>query len=222
MGNVHDGGVAKRASNRIATRQRIADAALRLFDSKGYDGTTLEEVARTAGVSPRTFFHYFKTKDELVEFFRAGAFEDALGEKIKAQLPGKSPLAIMRNCLVDLVQQFESPASASIDRLLNSTESLRARKQQVFAVWEAVADGALSDLFAHSVPAAELSNAAMIGIGALRLALARRREEHHSKPLAVYLESQFSNMPVLGLCPDYQSCSEPRSSACEGRSGEIG
>lgn len=52
----------KRDERRAATRQALADAALRLFLEQGVDATTIEEIAAAAGVSPRTFFLHFPAK----------------------------------------------------------------------------------------------------------------------------------------------------------------
>lgn len=46
--------------------QRILDAALKLFVEKGFHGTSTAEIAKTAGVATGTLFHYFKTKEELI------------------------------------------------------------------------------------------------------------------------------------------------------------
>src|SRR5829696_3259461 len=48
------------------TRFRIAESGLRLFMENGYDGTTVEAIAQAAGISRRTFFAYFKSKDEIL------------------------------------------------------------------------------------------------------------------------------------------------------------
>lgn len=53
-----------RELSRQASRQRIADIAVELFAARGYDATTVEEIAAAAGISERTFFRYFATKDE--------------------------------------------------------------------------------------------------------------------------------------------------------------
>ncbi|MDR1237093.1 MAG: TetR/AcrR family transcriptional regulator [Propionibacteriaceae bacterium] len=55
-----------RERRRNQTLREIADAALRLFSTQGYKQTTIEEVARAAGVSSRTVFRYFASKSELV------------------------------------------------------------------------------------------------------------------------------------------------------------
>lgn len=47
--------------------QKILDTALPLFVEKGFHGTSTAEIARTAGVATGTLFHYFKTKEELID-----------------------------------------------------------------------------------------------------------------------------------------------------------
>lgn len=59
------------------TRAALLDAALDLFSANGYDQTTTDEIADAAGVSPRTFFRYFPTKESVLfsgEFGFVNAF----------------------------------------------------------------------------------------------------------------------------------------------------
>ena len=51
---------------RDRTRSALTAAALDLFRTKGYDATTVDEIADAADVSPRTFFHHFATKEEVL------------------------------------------------------------------------------------------------------------------------------------------------------------
>ncbi|WP_426592869.1 TetR/AcrR family transcriptional regulator [Cellulomonas sp. McL0617] len=53
-----------RERKRVETRHRIADAALDLALEHGLDGATVEAISAAAGVSPRTFFNYFESKDD--------------------------------------------------------------------------------------------------------------------------------------------------------------
>ena len=55
-----------RDRQRAQIRADIRRAAFRLFIERGYDAVTTEEIASAAGVSPRTFFRYVPTKDELL------------------------------------------------------------------------------------------------------------------------------------------------------------
>lgn len=66
-----------RARRRNATRIEIREAALALFEQQGVDHTTSEQIARAAGISQRTFFRYFATKEECVLFDSFG-FDEAM------------------------------------------------------------------------------------------------------------------------------------------------
>src|SRR5436305_7605481 len=54
-----------REQTRSMVRSLLARTAIELFAAKGYDNTTLDEVAAAAGVSRRTLFNYFRNKEDL-------------------------------------------------------------------------------------------------------------------------------------------------------------
>lgn len=55
-----------RARRRVQTRSEIHDAAVELVLERGFNEVTVDEIAEAAGVSPRTFFNYFPTKQEAI------------------------------------------------------------------------------------------------------------------------------------------------------------
>ena len=57
---------SKRFDKQQQLRERLIAAGIALFAKKGFDGTTVSEIAKAAGSSRRTFFRYFKTKDDVV------------------------------------------------------------------------------------------------------------------------------------------------------------
>ncbi|MGM9618817.1 MAG: TetR/AcrR family transcriptional regulator [Oscillospiraceae bacterium] len=50
-----------------AMRDRIIATAWRLFDEKGYDATTVDQIIEECGISKGGFYHYFRAKDDLLE-----------------------------------------------------------------------------------------------------------------------------------------------------------
>src|SRR5262245_19248521 len=51
----------------VPTRQRILDAALDLFGTRGVDAVSLDEIARDVGVRKQTVLYWFPSKDELID-----------------------------------------------------------------------------------------------------------------------------------------------------------
>ncbi|HYR16536.1 MAG TPA: helix-turn-helix domain-containing protein, partial [Mycobacterium sp.] len=55
-----------RERKRLRTRQALVDAAAELFEQRGYDGTTIADIAAAADISTRTFFSYFASKEDIL------------------------------------------------------------------------------------------------------------------------------------------------------------
>jgi len=68
----------RRAQNKQAIRNRIVKAALNLFQTKGFDGTTTRAIARKAGIAEGTVFNYFKSKEDIALYF----FEQEVGHAV--------------------------------------------------------------------------------------------------------------------------------------------
>jgi AcrR family transcriptional regulator len=52
--------------SKLAARDRLAEAALTLFDESGYDQTTVDDITGRAGLSRATFFRYYRSKDDVI------------------------------------------------------------------------------------------------------------------------------------------------------------
>jgi AcrR family transcriptional regulator len=85
--------ISLRERKKLKTRAAIQREAMRLFSEKGFQATTIEEIAGAVEISPSTFFNYFPSKDALV-------LEDDLDPVIiaafNAQPPGMHPVAALR------------------------------------------------------------------------------------------------------------------------------
>ena len=183
-----------RERKRRETLQRIAEIGLNLFCEKGYDATTLEAIAAAAGISARTFFYYFKTKDEVLYFWQGTGFLEAIGPVLREESTEQAPLEAVHRCLRKLISRYETEKSAVVDRILNSTEALRARKQVFYGQLEQVIYAALSELWPQPERSSALRMTAMLSVGAMRLALENRRQDAQgpSRSLADFLQDSFA------------------------------
>jgi AcrR family transcriptional regulator len=117
-------GLRARKQNR--TRAALTETALQLFASKGYDNTTIEEIAAAVDVSPRTFFRYFRSKEDVL--FTDADFQPFL-DLVRHQPLEMSDLEAVRAAYVAM-----PPADPEVDertlllkRALDSTPALQGR-----------------------------------------------------------------------------------------------
>jgi AcrR family transcriptional regulator len=76
-----------RTESKARTRVALATAAARLFRERGYEATTVEDIASAAGSSPSTFFRYFGTKEDVL-FLNVREIMDDFREFMSRPIPG--------------------------------------------------------------------------------------------------------------------------------------
>jgi AcrR family transcriptional regulator len=113
------------------TREGLAAAAVDLFIDRGYDATTVEDIAAAVDVSPRTFFRYYPTKEDvIVDLLRAGVVD--LVERVAAR-PRSEPLAtslrVAARAWADLSGE-ESVRLLMLARVLEASPCLKPRFDQ--------------------------------------------------------------------------------------------
>ena len=99
---------------------------MQLFLANGYENTTLDTIAAEAGISRRTFFSYFKSKEDLLFIWQSEAWS-AVWEDLLTVSPDEHPLDAVRDVFVRHLAHYANDEMRAIDRLLRSSESLRAQ-----------------------------------------------------------------------------------------------
>jgi AcrR family transcriptional regulator len=179
-----------RERKRRDTFQRIAQAGLQLFISQGYEVTTLDEIAAAAGISRRSFFHYFKSKDEILLAWQSGLAE-SLRTFILEAAGDQSPLNALCSALLKLAEPYDTDTTIVIARLLRSSEQLRAANQAKFLRMEQAAFEALCDRWPQRTRREGLRMVAMIGLGAFRIAIDEWTDAGGKQPFTRRIEKAF-------------------------------
>jgi AcrR family transcriptional regulator len=104
------------------TRERIASVALELFAERGYDHTTLAEIAEAADVSPRTIFAYFQSKEDILF-----CDEPLMYERLERTLRERPPGATTVDALRVFVASFDAADKQAVlrKRIIGASEGLR-------------------------------------------------------------------------------------------------
>jgi AcrR family transcriptional regulator len=122
---------------RKAVRDHVVATGLNLFLEHGFEAVTAEQIARAAGISPRSFFRYFDTKEDVA---LDGVVE--AGRRVESALSARPPQEsvwdALRAALLVLVDEPAYPPEdlLAISRMLLETASLRARQLEKQQRWE--------------------------------------------------------------------------------------
>ena len=82
----------EREAKKILTRNRIREAAIHLFDVKGYEATTIAEITSIAGVAKGTFFNYYESKESIINELQSNFFKAELRDVNESIPTSLSPL----------------------------------------------------------------------------------------------------------------------------------
>jgi TetR/AcrR family transcriptional regulator, regulator of mycofactocin system len=111
------GELGRRERKKQETRQALEAAALRLFETQGYESTTVEEIAEAADVAVRTFFRYFQSKQDVL-FGEVG--QDLFG-RLAAQLAKRpeteSPVEAVGAAFREMYQDAPDQQRQILDRM---------------------------------------------------------------------------------------------------------
>jgi AcrR family transcriptional regulator len=160
-----------RERHKLTTRRALEDAALGRFARDGFDQTSVDAIAADAGVSPRTFFRYFATKDEVLDMGREER-QAMLRDTIRG-LDGDLPvLEVVRRAVVALAAGFQDDRERVElrQRAAESSPVLRGRLFDTFVSWEHTLAVALADR--HGVDRDTAETLAVVGIAVFRTAIA--------------------------------------------------
>jgi AcrR family transcriptional regulator len=189
-----------RAQRRSETQRAIQAHAVRLFVERGYDATTVLDVAEAAGVSPMTVYRHFPTKEDLVLVDQHGRL---VAERIAAS-PAEQPLvrriggALIESAKMltggghgDDLTANEQFLLARL-RLMISTPALRAKHlDNHYALQQAIVD-ALGDGAAGPDTAFHTQAAASACLAAMHTALMRWAEDDGRTELPELIAKAFA------------------------------
>lgn len=151
-----------RAQRRAETQRTIQAHAVRLFTERGYDATTVIDVAEAAGVSPMTVYRHFPTKEDLV---LVDQHRELVAERIAASAAEQPLVRRIGTALVDSAATLAGGDKQFLLarlRLMITTPALRAKHlDSQYALQQAIVDALDPDSAFHVQAAASACLAAM-------------------------------------------------------------
>ncbi|TDD20602.1 TetR family transcriptional regulator [Actinomadura sp. KC06] len=179
-----DGPTGLRERKKRRTRQAIASAALRLFAERGYEETTIADIAAAADISPRTFFGYFPSKEDVV----FAEVDDRLAEVAERlrRTPGETPLETIRRSVVDVLEAIvteHGEYGAVQISLILERPGLQARALQRMTDTQEAIESLLRDL-SPGIAEIDAVAAAGIAVGGMQAVIAHCRREGYD-PLSM-------------------------------------
>ena len=125
-----------RERTRRAIQAEITATALRLFSERGFDRTTIEQIAANAGISRRSFFRYFDTKEDIV-LGDLAALGLRVRDALEARPAGEGAWEALRAAFTALRTPGQTDeAVLATSRIYADAPSLRARHLEKHRTWQ--------------------------------------------------------------------------------------
>ncbi|WP_113699756.1 TetR family transcriptional regulator [Nonomuraea lactucae] len=123
---------------RQAVHAEVARTAMELFLSRGFEATTIDDIAAAAGISRRSFFRYFGTKEDIV-LGDLAAQGELIRKELEARPADEDAWTALLNALRDAPRLGQDDATMlKISKMLYETPSLRARSIEKHLQWQAL------------------------------------------------------------------------------------
>jgi AcrR family transcriptional regulator len=185
-----------RERKKAETQRALSSAALHLADQLGPDRVTVEAIADAAGVSPRTFFNYFPSKEDAIVGVTSRRSSEMLADLL-ARPPAEAPLDALRATALSTTRRLEADADDVMRRrlLFQRYPTLAARHAAGFAevergLVEEIARRTGLDPDRDTYPALVVAAA----LGAVRVAITAWHERDRPGPIADLLNETFDEL----------------------------
>src|SRR4029450_2937018 len=135
--DVVDAQPGRRERKKLATRQALQDAALRLVAERGLEQVTVEDISDAADVATRTFFNYFPSKEEALlgdAPRNAAAVHRLVMERPAAESPPEAVCQVLRPMILELAERREE--SLLRQQVIERHPGLLARQLGVYDSFE--------------------------------------------------------------------------------------
>lgn len=166
------------------TKDALVDAAFELFQRKGFDATTIDEIADAVEVSPRTFFRYFESKEDVALTLMDRQFA-VIYESLAARPPHEPVLTALRHAVVDMIRAaeqgtagFDADRFSSSQKLVSSCPSIHARSMEVCAFKVEELAGHIAKRMGVGADDPRPTLVAAVATTAVQTAMAAWRESH--------------------------------------------
>lgn len=125
-----------RMKTRRAVTEALADTALELFDTSGFDEVTVADIVAAAGISQRSFFRYFSSKEDVVFGDRIPSAEEVRDELLR-HIEGSHPWDALRATFRTAALQMDADGGRwkRATRVICHTPGLRARYLEKHLAW---------------------------------------------------------------------------------------
>jgi AcrR family transcriptional regulator len=157
-----------RERKRQQTRERLTRVAMALFLDRGFEATTLDDIAAAADISRRSFFHYFASKEDVVFAWQEESTA-ALVAAVAARPASEPMLAAAENAISAMVRQLEPGEAIAMACLKRDNPALQARDQVKYEKLERALAEALSKRAGQKAERLQARLVAVIATGAMRI-----------------------------------------------------
>ncbi|WP_256638792.1 TetR family transcriptional regulator [Streptomyces murinus] len=179
------------------TRERLAKAALDLYGERGFEQTTVAEIAKSAGLTERTFFRHYADKREVL-FSGAIELEQLFTRAVAGAPPSAAPIDAMAAGLDAICAVFEERRDFARKRqaVISATAELRERELIKLASLAA----ALTDtLRGRGVPPSVASLTAETGVAVFKVAFERWIVADETRPLDRLARESLDELRTVAL-----------------------
>jgi len=176
-------------------RGRLAQAAFALYSERGFEQTTVAEIAKRAGLTERTFFRHFADKREVL-FAGADALQELLVSTVADAPDGTAPIDAVAAALEAAGAYFDEAGDLPRERqaIIAASAELRERELIKLASLASALAGALRRRGVEPVAASLTAEA---GIAVFRIAFERWVQESEEPDLSRYMRESLDELKAV-------------------------